>query len=55
MKNSHLKTPRTMNEAEWTPGYRCAEQRKSLGDLFLNAVLAVGITVVVPLILIRVL
>ncbi len=52
MKPSHLRTPRTLEEGTFTPGYRCAAQRDvftELGHWILNAFCAVGLVIVVAL------
>jgi hypothetical protein len=46
MKDSHLKTPRTLNECHWTPGYESIPSDKEpLWEVIAGYVLAVVIGV----------
>lgn len=45
MKDSHLKTPRTLNECHWTPGYQTLQDKEPLREVIAGYVLAVVIGV----------
>ena len=45
MKDSHLKTPRTLNECHWTPGYQTLKDKELLWEVIAGYVLAVVIGV----------
>lgn len=45
MKQSHLTTPRTLNECYWTPGYRCVSSHESLGERIAGYALTTAIGV----------
>jgi hypothetical protein len=40
MKNSHMQTPRTLNECQWTPGYTRASLKEPLIERLAGYVLA---------------
>lgn len=41
MKDSHLKTPRTLNECHWTPGYQTIQDKEPLWEVIAGYVLAI--------------
>jgi hypothetical protein len=43
MKDSHLKTPRTLAEGQWTPGYRSVLPKEPLWEAVAGYVLALVI------------
>lgn len=47
MKDSHLRTPRTMDEGHWTPGYVIHEPKISKWERVADYVLAIVIGVCV--------
>jgi hypothetical protein len=58
LKNSHFRTPRTLDEGTFVTGYRCAQpvdQIERLGHVVLNAICVALLVGAVPLILMGVL
>lgn len=51
MKDSNLRTPRTMNECHWTPGYQSLQNKEPLREVIAGYVLAtvIGITLAAAL------
>lgn len=45
MKDSHLRTPRTLNECHWTPGYQSLQDKEPLWEVIAGYVLATVIGV----------
>ncbi|MEN9885515.1 MAG: hypothetical protein RL758_93 [Pseudomonadota bacterium] len=43
MKNSHVKTPRTLNECHFTPGYQSLTNREPLWERIAGYALALAI------------
>lgn len=43
MKQSHLTTPRTLNECQFTPGYQSLQDKEPLGEIIAGYVLALFI------------
>ena len=43
MKQSHLTTPRTLNECQFTPGYQSLQDKEPLGEIIAGYVLALVI------------
>jgi hypothetical protein len=43
MKNSHYRTPRTLSEGQWTPGYRSVLPKEPLWEAVAGYVLALVI------------
>jgi hypothetical protein len=43
MKDSHLRTPRTLSEGQWTPGYQSLKPKEPLWEAVAGYVLALVI------------
>lgn len=48
MKDSHYRTPRTMDECNWTPGY---QSYQSFDDRFKNAMKGLALAVAIGIVL----
>ena len=43
MKDSNFRTPRTMSEGQWTPGYRSVKEKEPMWEAVAGYVLALAI------------
>jgi hypothetical protein len=43
MKHSHIQTPRTLNECNWTPGYQSLSNKEPLWETIAGYILAIVI------------
>lgn len=58
MKPSHLRTPRTLDEGHFVPGYRCAEDRDDVAEIghkMLTYLCVAILVVAVPMVILGVL